>query len=77
MTFGRWMWDRAFERIGHLYPKVELPASEVGARRTCPRATEAPLATHRELLDALQSKLPSAVRRLQKKARIRMGAVTL
>ena len=33
-----------------------------------PRATEAPLATRRELLDALQSELPSAVRRLQKEA---------
>ena len=26
--YGRWMRDRAFERIGHLYPKVELPAEE-------------------------------------------------
>ena len=33
-----------------------------------PRATSAPLATRRELLDALQSELPSAVRRLQKEA---------
>ena len=33
-----------------------------------PRATSAPLATRRELLDALHSELPSAVRRLQKEA---------
>ena len=28
--YGRWMRDRAFEKIGHLYPKVELPAEEGG-----------------------------------------------
>lgn len=28
--YGRWMRERAFERIGHLYPKVRLPASEGG-----------------------------------------------
>ena len=28
--YGQWMRDRAFERIGHLYPKVELPAEEGG-----------------------------------------------
>ena len=28
--YGEWMRDRAFERIGHLYPKVELPAGEGG-----------------------------------------------
>ena len=28
--YGRWMRDRAFERIGHLYPKVTLPAEEGG-----------------------------------------------
>ena len=26
--YGRWMRDRALDRIGHLYPKVILPASE-------------------------------------------------
>ena len=30
LFYGRWMRDRAFERIGHLYPKVTLPASEGG-----------------------------------------------
>ena len=28
--YGRWMRDRAFERIGHLYPKVSLPAEAGG-----------------------------------------------
>ncbi len=28
--YGQWMRDRAFERIGHLYPKVTLPAEEGG-----------------------------------------------
>ena len=28
--YGRWMRDRAFERIGHIYPKVTLPAEEGG-----------------------------------------------
>lgn len=28
--YGQWMRDRAFERIGHLYPKVTLPAFEGG-----------------------------------------------
>ena len=28
--YGRWMRDRAFERIGHLYPTVRLPAGEGG-----------------------------------------------
>ena len=28
--YGEWMRDRAFERIGHLYPKVTLPAEEGG-----------------------------------------------
>ena len=28
--YGKWMRDRAFERIGHLYPKVKLPAEEGG-----------------------------------------------
>ena len=28
--YGRWMRDRAFERIGHLYPRVRLPAEEGG-----------------------------------------------
>ena len=28
--YGRWMRDRAFERIGYLYPKVTLPAEEGG-----------------------------------------------
>lgn len=30
--YGRWIRDQAFERIGHLYPKVELPASEGGGK---------------------------------------------
>ena len=28
--YGRWMRERAFDRIGHLYPKATLPASEGG-----------------------------------------------
>ena len=28
--YGRWMRERAFERIGYLYPKVTLPVSEGG-----------------------------------------------
>ena len=28
--YGQWMRERAFERIGHLYPKVELPAAQGG-----------------------------------------------
>ena len=28
--YGEWMRERAFERIGHLYPKVALPKSEGG-----------------------------------------------
>jgi putative DNA methylase len=28
--YGEWMRDQAFERIGHLYPKVALPESEGG-----------------------------------------------
>ena len=28
--YGRWMRDRAFERIGHLYPKVEIPVGQGG-----------------------------------------------
>ena len=32
--YGRWMRDRAFERIGHLYPKVKLPPEEGGAEAT-------------------------------------------
>ena len=32
--YGRWMRDRAFERIGHLYPKATLPAEESGGEAT-------------------------------------------
>ena len=32
--YGQWMRDRAFERIGHLYPKVRLPDSEGGGEST-------------------------------------------
>ena len=28
--YGQWMRDRAFERIGHLYPKVKLPKEHGG-----------------------------------------------
>ena len=30
--YGRWMRDRAFERIGRLYPRVRLPAEEGGGQ---------------------------------------------
>jgi putative DNA methylase len=29
--YGQWMRDRAFERIGHLYPKVKLPTEHGGS----------------------------------------------
>lgn len=32
--YGRWMRTQASERIGHLYPKVRLPASEGGGEAT-------------------------------------------
>ena len=32
--YGRWMQDRAFERIGHLYPKVPLSAEQGGGEAT-------------------------------------------
>ncbi len=32
--YGQWMRDRAFERIGHLYPKVELPRDQSGGEAT-------------------------------------------
>ena len=32
--YGRWMRDEAFKRIGHLYPKVQLPESEGGQEAT-------------------------------------------
>ena len=32
--YGRWMRDRAFERIGHLYPKAALPAEQGGGEAT-------------------------------------------
>ena len=32
--YGQWMRDRAFERIGHLYPKVELPKEQGGGEAT-------------------------------------------
>ena len=32
--YGRWMRDRAFERIGHLYPKTTLPADQGGVEAT-------------------------------------------
>ena len=32
--YGQWMRDRAFERIGHLYPKVALPAEQGGGEAT-------------------------------------------
>ena len=32
--YGKWMRDRAFEQIGHLYPKVELPESQGGGEAT-------------------------------------------
>ena len=30
--YGRWMQERAFERIGHLYPNARLPAEEGGGK---------------------------------------------
>ena len=32
--YGRWMRERAFERIGHLYPKATLPAEQGGGEAT-------------------------------------------
>jgi putative DNA methylase len=32
--YGQWMRDRAFERIGHLYPKVKLPKEHGGGEST-------------------------------------------
>ena len=32
--YGEWMREQAFERIGHLYPKVRLPESEGGGKAT-------------------------------------------
>ena len=32
--YGQWMRDRAFERIGHLYPKVKLPKERGGGEAT-------------------------------------------
>ncbi len=32
--YGQWMRDRAFERIGHLYPKVKLPKQHGGGEAT-------------------------------------------
>lgn len=32
--YGQWMRDRAFERIGHLYPKVKLPREQGGGEAT-------------------------------------------
>ena len=32
--YGKWMHDRALERIGHLYPKVELPKENGGGEAT-------------------------------------------
>ena len=32
--FGEWMRERAFERIGHLYPQVDLPKEHGGGRAT-------------------------------------------
>jgi putative DNA methylase len=32
--YGQWMRDRAWERIGHLYPKVKLPADQGGGEAT-------------------------------------------
>ena len=32
--YGRWMRERAFERIGHLYPKAALPADQGGGEAT-------------------------------------------
>ncbi len=32
--YGKWMRDRAFEKIGHLYPKVQLPDDQGGGEAT-------------------------------------------
>jgi putative DNA methylase len=32
--YGKWMKDRAFERIGHLYPKVKTPKEQGGGEAT-------------------------------------------
>ena len=32
--YGEWMRERAFERIGHLYPKVDLPKEHGGGKAT-------------------------------------------
>ena len=32
--YGQWMRERAFERIGHLYPEIDLPAHQGGGRAT-------------------------------------------
>ena len=32
--YGHWMRERAFERVGHLYPKVRLPAQQGGGAAT-------------------------------------------
>jgi putative DNA methylase len=32
--YGQWMRDRAFERIGHLYPKVDMPKEHGGGEAT-------------------------------------------
>nr|WP_219322295.1 hypothetical protein [Moorella thermoacetica] len=32
--YGRWMRDKAEQRIGHLYPKVTLPAEYGGGEAT-------------------------------------------
>ena len=32
--YGQWMRDRAFERIGHLYPKVQMPPEQGGGEAT-------------------------------------------
>lgn len=32
--YGQWMRDRAFDRIGHLYPKVKLPKEQGGGEAT-------------------------------------------
>jgi putative DNA methylase len=34
LYYGEWMRDRAFERIGHLYPKVRLPKEHGGGEAT-------------------------------------------
>ena len=32
--YGEWMRERAFERIGHLYPQVDLPKEHSGSKAT-------------------------------------------